>query len=163
MATEDQRRALVVALVSVLTGLLLLGAGAFEVYGNAGTDWETAEGTVLSGEVEHRFNPFGKAREMNEYWPIVRYEFRVLGERYEGDRTHAGFDADFYYVRDFAEATLQEYPVGSEVQVYYDPNDPSVSALQVDPGAGGVLIALGALVMFGGVYLSRKMSGLGSA
>jgi hypothetical protein len=55
--------------------------------------------------------------------PLVLYAYQVNGQKYRGERIRstgsvAGCDA------------ATRYPAGSRVDVYYDPRDPSVCALE---------------------------------
>lgn len=73
----------------------------------------------------------GGAREKDEaYYPAVRYEFEVDGEMYTeqapvgiaGTRRLAG-------TRTEAEGSLRDLAIGGQIQVRYDPEDPTESRL----------------------------------
>jgi hypothetical protein len=62
--------------------------------------------------------------------PHVEYDYEVGGVRYRGDRIRAG---DRYASRSgskLAYAAIDRYPVGSDVTVYYNPGNPSESAVE---------------------------------
>jgi hypothetical protein len=51
--------------------------------------------------------------------------------------------------RGYAEKVAAKYPVGSEVDVHYDPKNPGTSALRTAGGAGAIWIIFGAaLILF---------------
>jgi len=81
-------------------------------------DWLRTQGTVLSSTVQVRQQ--GAARlEV----PLVLYAYQVDGQKFQGERIRCtGHRAS----RD----ATKRYPAGSRVDVYYDPRDPSVCALE---------------------------------
>jgi len=67
------------------------------------------------------------------YVPFVKYEYQVAGQRYESKNIHPGNAGGYEGIRH--EETVRnnvtrEYPVGKDVQVYYNPNNPAESALK---------------------------------
>ena len=108
--------------------------------------WPTAPGVVVSTGIIDRS---GKTFSFD---PYVTYSYAVDGRSYVGDvlRTD-GYD---YSSRSGANAKLDEYPVGSAVDVRYDPHDPSRSVLE--PGVGGRWwygAGIGSALGIGGMYL----------
>ena len=87
--------------------------------------WPSTSGIVLTSSVQVRRSN----RSRSEY-PVVVYQYGVNGKSYQGQRIKAS--DKFMSVRVFgeAQATVARYPVGSRVTVYYDPNNPSESALE---------------------------------
>jgi len=62
-------------------------------------------------------------------YPLVVYEYKVNGRRFTGHRISVGEIAG-----DFAaESTVNRYPQGAEVEVYYNPADPKQAVLERDP------------------------------
>ena len=66
--------------------------------------------------------------------PDVAYAYSLFGVRYEGNTVAFG---GYIYTSspDRAERKCQEYPVGKEVVVFYDPRDPATSSLERTPGS----------------------------
>jgi hypothetical protein len=82
--------------------------------------------------------------------PLVEYEFSVAGQTWRGNRISIGEDSGGANT----EATLQRYPIGAVVSVYYDPADPKKSVLERDIPKGfgkGLLAILVFLAVVAGV------------
>lgn len=60
---------------------------------------------------------------------VVEYEFTVAGRTWRGNRVSLGESAN-------TDATLERYPVGTIVEVFYDPADPRNCVLERDPWRG---------------------------
>lgn len=108
--------------------------------------WQRTTGRVTRSEVRAQ-----KRRDMDEFektrsLPFVGYEYVVDGKRFSGNRISL---AEIIPESDI-ESTLDRYPVGAEVTVYYDPADPRKAVLErdlpVDFGKG----LAGAFAFFGG-------------
>lgn len=136
----------------------------------ASLNWPTAKGVVISSEVYE-----GCCGEYSEgWWPRVSYHYSVNGRTYVSDRIEVedvGSGNNSY----FAERTVQRYPQGEHVQVYYDPRNPAIAVLE--PGipdnagtlwptliaavtaAGGILVAAGLLGIVWRVSVRPRESG----
>lgn len=91
------------------------------------SSWPTVRCTVISATV-NRHPPRGKHA---TYRPDIRYAYSVEGASYVGDRVFLG-DAsreNEYWVR----GIVARYPPDATVNVYYNPDDPSMAVLE--PGA----------------------------
>ena len=90
---------------------------------------------------------------------LIRYTYDVQGRSYESDRIAFGSSvdsgtSDSRYAREWVE----RYPAGSEVDVWFDPRDPSRAVLIRAIARGQVLAALAigiALLGFGIFRLAR--------
>ena len=70
------------------------------------------------------------------YWcPHIQYTFKVHDQSYTGNHNTIGTESCYRY-RAPAESYLATHPVGSQVHVFYDPNNPNVSALRVSDDSG---------------------------
>ena len=75
------------------------------------------------------------------------YTYEVDGQTYSNDRIWSGLNPqEELPSAEIAGQALAEFPVGSEVIVYYDPDDPQDSVLRAEPGVGWMLIGLGGAV-----------------
>ena len=83
------------------------------------------------------------------YKAKIEYEYTVGSETYTGDIICIGGEINTSFPKR-AEERCQRYPVGSEVNVYYDPLDPETSCLE-QKGEGSVLgyAAAAAFIIFG--------------
>lgn len=107
----------VVALLCAVVGVSLLrqrrGSPARSLV------WPHTRGTILSATVQ--VNHSGQSRHEA---PLVLYAYQVNGQMFQGHRVRAVGSCHN------ASETLARYPPGSSVIVYYDPSDPSISALE---------------------------------
>ncbi len=117
----------------------------------------------VPGEITHS----AEQREVNESFDAkVRFRYVVNGQEFTGHRLH------FLNLRDVsqsskAQRTLARYPVGQRVDVIYNPNDPSDSAL--DRTLNGMplsfalfLLPFNLLMVGGWGWISRRVNGLRS-
>lgn len=107
---------LIVALV-VSWGVLIRRRGHAQSDRPA-ADWLHTKGTVLSSTVQVRQQ--GAAR---REVPLVLYAYQVNGQKYRGERIRCSGHLVGHEV-------ASRYPAGARVDVYYDPRDPSVCALE---------------------------------
>ena len=86
--------------------------------------WRATSGKVLKSRVEV------SGGEMTSVSPRVIYEYEVMGRRYENDQIKAG--DKFLRVGGSRDAyqTIDRYPEGMDVTVYYNPANPAESALE---------------------------------
>ena len=151
----------------LLFGLLALGAGlaalAWGIRGVqaslASKDWPTVEGTITQSELEKRRKKGGAAsnqrRNRFTYTPRVTYEFTVEGQTYTGTRLSFSDYATSNEVQ--MQEVLAPYPVGTSVNVHYDPDKPTECALQTGfgwtpvaiTGAGCLLTFIGSILLVG--------------
>ncbi len=81
--------------------------------------WPEVRGTVLSATVQ--VSAQGNGRHET---PLVLYSYRVGDREFQGSRVNVGA-----LTRQAADVVAR-YPAGSCVQVFYDPSDPTRSALE---------------------------------
>jgi len=113
--------------------ILMVGLGIFlysrsqmsSAAKQAAQSWTSTMGTVLMSSVQSRRS----GRSISVY-PVVVYRYEVDGKPYQGQTIRAG--EQFFNVRIIGQAqeTVNRYPVGAQVMVYYDPANPAESALE---------------------------------
>jgi hypothetical protein len=122
--------------------------------------WPVAVGRVLSSVVqEYKADAgtgnFGASRgRMVLYRPVVAYEYVVNGRHYKGDRIaqSPGLNRG---VPDFAQKVVDLYATGRQVEVRYNPAEPSESVLEARVPKAWIVafvIALGLLGLAGYTY-----------
>ena len=96
------------------------------------TDWPLTEGSVTASGVDMKNDAIDTERRTRalRYSPAVSYSYDVDGTTYSSDLL--GFIRVWTDDESDAQVTVQRYPVGQTVTVYYDPGDPSRAVL--DPG-----------------------------
>jgi hypothetical protein len=144
----------------VVTILLLVQAGE-------SSGWPSTPGKIIESRVEQQRS--GGGRQLSLDGPVqegavytwaaeIRYEYSVEGKDHVGSRIQLD-DMDTND-RSRAEGIAAGYPVGKEVDVYYDPDKPEIAVLV--PGTMGlvVLMAVGSLIplvmTFLFLYAGRK-------
>ena len=122
--------------------------------------WPVASGRVLSSKVEKYRDSTGGGDysgnrvRMTLYRPVVLYEYKIAGKRFQGNRItqSPGLNRG---VPDFAEKIVQRYARGSEIEVRYNPKRPEESVLEPRLPASWILallIALGLLALAVNLY-----------
>jgi hypothetical protein len=135
--------------------------------GAAARHWPMAPGVitaaeVASGRVEGTAIVTGQIQDRGRFYyePAVRYRYNVGPDQYEGTRLRFGWLT--CQTQAAAERILAAYPVGRQLPVRFDPNDPSSSVLEVEPANSNALVAIvcgaGALA-FGLLMLVLAMKG----
>ena len=88
----------------------------------AANGWPTTKGVVQSSEVA-----LVKGGKGDGHVPAVTYAYSVSGVSYVGDRIHF---RDVSEMPEQAERAVASFPVGAEVAVHFDPDEPSKSLLR---------------------------------
>jgi hypothetical protein len=126
---------------------------------DASRDWLIAPGKILDTSVQARDSWDSDGRYAPLYNSEVVSSFSVGGQQYISDRVALGGTMRASINRGvpgFMKKTLDKYPVGARVQVYYNPKNPADCALE--RRANGMwLVLLAALVFVG---LSAWMLGV---
>ncbi len=102
---------IVVALVCVAVCFIVLSAMKKK---KAAQAWPSVPGTVTSSRVQQK---------EDESDAVVTYSYAVNGKDYQGNRV--GF-----FSRDTAQQVVSRYPSGKQVEVFYDPANPSSAVLE---------------------------------
>jgi len=86
--------------------------------------WPVTPGRVIKSRVEV------SGGEITSVHPRVIYEYEVRGRQYQNDQIRAG--DKYWEVGSSQEAykTIDRYPEGLEVAVYYNPDNPAEAALE---------------------------------
>lgn len=121
------------------TQLWTRGDATIEASSYRQTVQQTAQGTIYS------------------YQPVIRYRYGAAAER-EGTRPFLNARQNLGSEKK-AQAWVARYPAGAKVPVWWDPADPSDSALELNPPArvaAMVLIAAGVFALVMGVFLLAR-------
>ena len=96
--------------------------------GSLAIGWAHTKGTVLSATVQ-----VSQSGNLRQEAPLVLYAYQVNGQVFQGHRVRAGDQFGRTRVAGTdctASNTVARYPSGAPVIVYYDPTNPSCSALE---------------------------------
>jgi hypothetical protein len=88
--------------------------------------WSQTTGRIVKSAIETQRHRFQGEAETVKNVPAVEYEFSVGATKVRGSRIAIGDDSGGANT----EATLARYPVGREVAVFYDPDDPANCVLE---------------------------------
>jgi hypothetical protein len=135
---------LLVALVFIILGIvfIVLGARGRRLAQSAAA-WPTVAGVVTAAGLKKRVS-VGTGPDYDHhdsFEPVVEYSYQVNERPYAGKRMSTGGAAS--YDRRRAQEILDRFPVGSSVNVFYDPADPAQSALEIKAGSGTALLVMG--------------------
>lgn len=111
-------------------------------YSIASKTWPSVPGTITRSEVD-----VWKRDGKTHYEPDIAYSYTVDGKKYSSAKITVG-DAPLDNNVSAAKRLQAEYPVGTEVPVYYDPELPGSSALEPGTKAGDYMLAGFAAIFF---------------
>lgn len=160
-ATDEARVVGFIGGVFLLVGFLFVVIALIQ-RGNIGRVKRTYQpivGRVLHSEVEERSDSEGGA-----YYPVVSYEYNVNGHRYQSNKLSLGSEVG-RGSRSAVERRVSRYIVGQPVQVYYNPNNPTQSVLELKSPSSSLLMFLGLLfimivaVIAGVLYIGSQLTG----
>jgi hypothetical protein len=107
--------------------------------------WPVVPGRVTVSRVElRRSTEDGRAR--TSYAPVVEFSYQVRGHSFSSRQIALGMQISGS--QGSAEKVVNRYPAGAEVEVHYDPANPSQAALENPTGASWILLGI-ALFCFG--------------
>jgi len=108
---------------------------------NASAEWPATSGTIISSELNAHPVSRRKAK------ANIRYEFSVNERRYSGDRIR--FVDTSGNGKSIQQGILDTYPIGKQVEVFYQPDKPSNCVLVRGGGAFAFLVFLPLLLLLG--------------
>lgn len=108
----------------VIVGVTVFGFGVRQyMRAQKSNSWPYVMGEVVYSDVERRSDEDGTT-----YSAEVEYEFTVADRLLSGNLVKFGETSSSN--SSHARRIVNRYPVGSEVRVFYDPNDPYLSVLE---------------------------------
>ena len=134
--------------------LAFAAAGGFLIYqtiqsrkkADASQAWPSTLGQVTEARVSRHTSTDADGDTSESFTPLVRYRFQVAGQEYEGKKITFGFQQSFSNQAK-AQAALETFPVGRQVSVYYDPNNPSDAVLERKAGGSTLGLVLGIIFL----------------
>ena len=111
--------------------------------------WPTVQGRVLKSEVVLTRSAEVNSSRLN-YVPNVEYEYTVDDVLYTHDHIELGGNTSDPF-RGSAEKRAATYPIGSDVTVYFDPENASTACLERRSGQPKMMIVIGVASWIGGV------------
>ncbi len=120
---------------AIILPILIIGGVGYFLYKRnqqsiahrqAAQNWATATGTILMSSVQSSSSNTGGY----SIYPVIVYQFEVNGKTYQSQNIRAGDKYLKVNVAWQAQQTVDKYPIGAKVTVYYDPNNPAECALE---------------------------------
>ena len=123
----------------LLFGIIFAGWAAWVGISGFETEkWPTTEGVILRSGIASSGRPGWR--------PEIYYEYQVNGKTFKSERV--AFAVSYGFSR--AVQTVDSYPVGRRVTVYYKPNNPSSAALEPGiPPIAYIMLSAGLLCLWG--------------
>jgi hypothetical protein len=144
---------LVTLLVGGIGAVLLVGAFLTARTPAKSNDWPTTSGQVLASTIQYRRS--GGSRSA---YPLVMYAYQVEGRTYQSQRIYFGGVVGGSVMA----GLVKKYPVGAQVPVYYNPQNPADAVLERSIPMAKML-GLTGIILIGvaaAVYLMSRMFGL---
>jgi hypothetical protein len=122
------------AICSVIIPVVIIGGIGYFLYRRnqqsmayrqSTQNWLSTTGTVVMSSVQSKHT--GRSHSL---YPVVVYTYTVNGQSYQSQRIKAGEQFLNVRVAGQAQATVARYPIGASITVYYNPANPSESALE---------------------------------
>ena len=132
----------------IFIGILFIVMLRSVLKGSASKRWPATDGRILSSEVTSHRSLDSDGTHTTMYEPAIQYEYNAKGQRYQSKEIGFG-GIDGTSSTDFADGIVAKYPMGSAVQVFYNPAKPSEAVLE-HSGAGCNMVLL---LIFGAIEL----------
>lgn len=111
----------------------------------ASAAWPATQGKIVRSWVRTESSWDTDTGTTYSYFPEVRYEYEVMGQKYEGKNISFGGSVGSSS-RAYAEKVIAQYPADKEVTVYYNPEKPSEAVLERGMRGGTLLLILGGVL-----------------
>lgn len=125
--------------------------------------WTQTSGTVLESKVNEDYRRSGKSsRKKIHYSPHILFEYSADGRSMKSTRISIGGTTSSTSSSSAYE-TVNRYPAGSAVQVFYNPNDSARAILE--PGVKNLhyfLLLFSAIFILTGIFLMSAIRNIGS-
>jgi hypothetical protein len=137
---------------------LALGAGLF-VFGQIQQrkakvveSWPKTPGVIFTSDMDQHYSTDNEGMTSYTYEPVIEYTYKFMGVEYSGSQYRMGSKGTSFDRRK-AESILSRYPVGQQVEVYYNPDNPAQAVLEHGSASGPLLLIVGAVFAVVGVVL----------
>jgi hypothetical protein len=144
----------ILMIVAGLFGLLCMGSWAWNrQHVRKAFPWLVAKGRIVSSETESylAFDGGHGGSQRRYYRALIEFAYQVDGQEYHNTVGEPGT------MRTSAEAEAARYIAGTEVDVHYDPQNPTHSALEIDEEMmldGRASLVVGLISLAVAIYLA---------
>lgn len=126
-----------VALVFGLLGLLSLAAGIYHALHPTTTEaWLRTQGRIVSSQVQEYFEAHSSSNTSQRrcYKPVIEYSYEADGRTYHNNvGSGSSLTVSISAGKGYAEAQVAKYQAGTQVDVFYSPENAAHSSLTVHP------------------------------
>ena len=129
---------------AILATVLLAGIGitiwGWKILANSRRvkQWPTAEGIIEESTEKPE----------KDLLPYIVFSYQVGGKQYQ---RQFDFPEGTHPLPEFNQTYLKRYPVGKNVTVYYNPEQPETATLEAETQGDWMILALGIMMAVGGV------------
>ncbi len=135
----------------VMLALLLIGKGGMQLFKVHQTyKWASTEGIITSSSLG--CSPGGKPL----YRAQIRYRYSVSGKEFES--SHYSIADTFSYTKQRPCEILEEHLVGSQTQVFYNPEAPSEAVIDRFPWESPLPFLVGIILFIFAVYIFPRLT-----
>ncbi len=140
-------------IVAALFGLFCIGSWLWNRrHVRKAFPWLVTKGRIVSSKTESYVVFGGGSNYKHRYYrALIEFAYKVEGQEYHNTVGEPGT------VQASAEAEAARYPVGTELDVHYDPQDPTHSALEIDEAMtldGRASLVVGVISLAIALYLA---------
>ncbi|NTS75659.1 DUF3592 domain-containing protein [Catenovulum sp. SM1970] len=139
--------------VLVIIAAVAASIGLFKL--KSSDNWQQAQAELEFIDFE-RVSTYNQSsdRDVNEYLIKLRYQYQVQGQQYSGDQVYAGLGNAFSKQK-MAEQLVAQYQGKQQITIFFNPQQPSKSALKQANLSNTAMIwllvtiwGIGALIIF---------------
>lgn len=122
-------------LVFFLVGIILIFKGIRDrKKASESLNWSSAPGRVVESRVKESVSTDNEGGTSVTYAPHIRYEYSVMGIPYSSDHYQLGTQVFTSNLKKTREA-VNARPIGSTVNVFYNPNNPADATIEQKSGS----------------------------
>jgi hypothetical protein len=120
--------------ITGLLGLLALGTGIWNLlHPRKVLAWIETKGTIVSCETESFREVDSSHRHTTLYRPVIEFSYQAEGQEYHNILGSSGVTMSASS-KQWANGEVARYPVGTQVDVFYNPENPTQSSLTANAG-----------------------------
>jgi hypothetical protein len=148
MAESSSSKGLgILTLAMLVAGVVLMSFGGVEFKRALDSkSWPSTAGTITNSYLQKNREK-KKNRWVTTYFPRVEYRYTVADKTFSAGRIAFGGTSGSNQIK--AHNVIAKYPPGKAVQVYYNPDDPTVAVLEAGHSFKAIVIVLAGLVFLG--------------
>jgi len=122
-------------------------------------NWLSTNGKIISSDLDAQISTDDDGYQTTTYLAKVFFTYEVNGNSYESDRVNFDYGMRTSNVRK-PQSVVEQYPTGSDVTVYYDPENPQQSVLEKRVNGTFTTILVSAVFIAIGVVLAVTSLGV---